>query len=95
MKEPILPALDLAELIEALAQRVSQRILERLPRATDANDPLLLTREQVAKKLGRTVPAVEHLIHEGKLPVVKFDRRTFVDVRDLLRMIDQSKKPGP
>ena len=57
------------------------------------NDPLLLTREQAARKLGRTVPALEHLIHEGKLPVVRIDCRVFIDVRDILRLIDQSKKP--
>jgi len=31
MKEPILPKLDLSALMEALAQRISRCILERLP----------------------------------------------------------------
>lgn len=95
MKEPILPELDLGALVEAFAERVSQRILERLPRASDGNDPLLLTREQAARKLGRTVPAIEHLINEGKLPVVRIDRRVFIDMRDIIRLIDQHKTPGP
>jgi hypothetical protein len=95
MKEPILPELDLSALMEALAQRISRCILERLPRAPNGNDPLLLTREQAALKLGRTLPALEHLIHEGKLPVVRIDRRVFIDVRDILRLIDDHKKLGP
>lgn len=43
----------------------------------------LLNVEEAAVYLGRTKEAVQHLIAAGKLPVVKSDRRVFLDIRDL------------
>jgi excisionase family DNA binding protein len=47
--------------------------------------------EEAAVYLGRTKEAVQHLIAAGKLPVVKPDRRVFLDIRDLDQWIEQCK----
>jgi hypothetical protein len=88
----LIPSLNLESRVVALAERVAEKILKRLP-ADSSNDdsPLLLTVEQGARKLGRTVPAIEHLIRENKLPVVRLDRRVFIDYRDILSLIERCK----
>ena len=83
--------LCLEPLIDAIADRVAIKVLERLPATTPADGPLLLTVAQAAVRLGRTVPAVQHLIRERRLPVVRFDRRVNVDERDILALINASK----
>jgi hypothetical protein len=35
--------------------------------------------------------AMQHMICAGKIPTVRMDRRVFVDVRDLDRLIENSK----
>ena len=88
----MIPTLDLDAMVEAVAERVAEKILKRFPsNSASVDDPLLLTTEQTAQKLGRTVPAVEHLIRENKLPVVRIDRRVFIDYRDILSLIDRHK----
>ena len=88
----MIPSLDLDAMVEAVAERVAEKILKRFPsNSASVGDPLLLTTEQTAQKLGRTVPAVEHLIRENKLPVVRIDRRVFIDYRDILSLIDRHK----
>lgn len=87
-----LPALDLDAIAESIAERVAQKILAHLPQhAPSADDPLLLSIDRAARKLGRTGPAVEHLIRENRLPVVRIDRRVFLDYRDILKLIDEHK----
>jgi Helix-turn-helix domain len=82
----------LTQFIESVAQRVVEKLSNRLPQQSHALDePLLLTVEQAARKLGRTAPAVEHLIRESKLPVVRIDRRVFIDYRDILSLVAQHK----
>jgi len=56
--------------------------------------PVLLTVEQAAAYLGRTKEAVQHLIAERKVPVVRADRRVFLDARDLDQWIEQNKERG-
>ncbi len=51
----------------------------------------LLTIEEAAEYLGRTVWGVREMIYSGKLPAVKIDRRVQLDIRDLERLIDQNK----
>ena len=41
--------------------------------------------------MGRTLEAMQHMICAGKIPTVRMDRRVFVDVRDLDRLIENSK----
>ena len=47
--------------------------------------------EQAATYLGRSKASVQHLISDGASPVVRHDRRVFLDVRDLDRWIDSAK----
>jgi hypothetical protein len=82
---------DLASLLDAIADRVAIKVLERMPTPPASDGPLLLTVGQAAIKLGRTVPAVEHLIRERRLPVVRFDRRVMLDVRDIVALVNTSK----
>jgi hypothetical protein len=82
---------DLDPLIDVIAERVAIKVLERLPNPPAGDGPLLLTVGQAAIKLGRTVPAVEHLIRERRLPVVRFDRRVMLDVRDIVALVNTSK----
>jgi len=94
MFQPIhsLPALDLDAIVETIADRVAEKILARLPQhSPSADDPLLLSIEQTARKLRRTVPAMEHLIRQHRLPIVRIDRRIFLDYRDILKLIDDHK----
>jgi excisionase family DNA binding protein len=79
-------------LIEALAERVAQRVCAHLAQGAAPNvRPRLLTVEQAALYLGRTKEAIEHMIASGKIPTVRFDRRVFVDVPDLDSLIENNK----
>ncbi|SPE32051.1 hypothetical protein SBA6_170009 [Candidatus Sulfopaludibacter sp. SbA6] len=51
----------------------------------------LYTVEESAVYMGRSLEAMQHMIGAGKIPTVRLDRRVFIDVRDLDRLIDQSK----
>jgi hypothetical protein len=82
---------DLDPLIDAIADRVAVKVIERLPTSAASDSPLLLTVEQAAIRLGRTVPAIEHLIHKRRLIAVRIDRRVMLDERDILALIDESK----
>ena len=87
-----LPGVDLTAFVDAVADRVATKVLAHMrPTLPAGEETLLLTIEQVARKLGRTVAAVEHLIRENKLPVVRIDRRIFVDHRDILALIERHK----
>ena len=78
--------------MDALADRVAIKVRQELNQTGNpAVKPRLLTAEQAGVYLGRTKEAVEHMIAGGKLPVVRADRRIFLDVRDLDRWIDANK----
>lgn len=51
----------------------------------------LLSVREASTYLGRSVPALRELIWAGKLPIVRSDRRIFLDVQDLDRWIDTHK----
>ena len=81
--------------LEAIFDAIADRVAERL-RGNDANDthtirPRLLSIDQAAQYLGRTRDSVEHLIAADKIPAVRIDRRVFVDVIDLDKLIEASK----
>ena len=86
-------AFNLDVLIDALAERVAVKV--RAESSLGVGGPLvrprLLTVEQAATYLGRTKASVQHLISDGAIPVVRHDRRVFLDVRDLDRWIDSAK----
>ena len=54
--------------------------------------PRLLTVEEAATYLGRTKGSVQHLVADGGLPVVRSDRRVFLDIQDLDRWIERNKQ---
>jgi hypothetical protein len=79
-------------LVTALARQVAAQVREEL--ATDAVasiTPRLLTVEQAATYMGRTEEAMQHMVANGKVPTVRIDRRVFLDVRDLNRLIENFK----
>ena len=51
----------------------------------------LLTVEDAALYVGRTKKAVQHIVASGKLPIVKADRRVFLDRKDLDEWIERNK----
>lgn len=51
----------------------------------------LLSVEEAASYMGRTTDAFRQLIHRGKVPVVRIDRRVQVDRQDLDRLIEGNK----
>ena len=85
--------LDIDGLLDKLAERVADRIGERLGgNGSGAVRPRLLTVEQAAHYLGRSKASVQHLVADGGLPVVRSDRRVFLDIRDLDRWIERNKQ---
>ena len=87
--------LTLDALIDALAERVAAKVRADLGAdGLSTVRPRLLTVEQAANYLGRSKEAVEHMIASAKIPTVRIDRRVFIDVRDLDRLIDESKVTG-
>ncbi len=90
-----LPGIDLTELADAMAERIAVKLHDRVPIQGNSDEPLLLTIEQAAQKLGRSVPATEHLVRSGKLKPVRIDRRVQIDYRDILTLIQQSKESAP
>jgi hypothetical protein len=77
--------------IEAIADRVAAKVREQL--AGDGNgtgsriEPRLLTVEPGAAYIGRSKKAMEHLIASKAVPIVRGDRRIFLDITDLDRWI--------
>jgi excisionase family DNA binding protein len=75
-------------LIEAIADAVAHR-LERL----QTTRKRLLTLEHAAEYLGMSDDTVERLVASGRLvPVRGLDRRIRFDIRDLDRLIEESKR---
>jgi hypothetical protein len=80
-------------LLDSLADRVAARLGERLGESNgSAIRPRLLTVSEAARYLGRTRYSVQHLIQNSTLPPVKLDSRTFLDIKDLDRLIDDAKR---
>lgn len=81
----------LSALADAVAERVATRLDTRTGDGAAALRPRLFTVEQAAVYLGRSEEGARHLIASGRLPTVKMDRRVFIDVKDLDRLIEESK----
>ena len=78
---------DFEALVDALADRVAERIREQ-PLTSQQR---LLTVRQAAEYIGRTEPAVRHLIAQSKIRAHKADRRISIDVRELDRWVEDNK----
>jgi len=81
---------DLGPILDAIAEAVAAKLEPRIASAKPIQ-PRLLTVKQAGEYLGCSEASVYHQVSEGKLPVVRRDRRVFLDVRDLDRMIDACK----
>ena len=90
----MIAGLNLDALLDDLSDRIVQKLRANLPSTNGSGTvaPRLLTVDQAAEYLGRTKTAVQHMISQRKIPVVKSDRRCFVDVRDLDRWIEDNKR---
>jgi excisionase family DNA binding protein len=73
--------------IDAIAEAVAER-LEHM----QGQRKRLLTMEDAAEYLGMSPDAIYHLVSDGKLKPVRFDRRLRFDVRDLDRLIEDGKQ---
>lgn len=82
---------DLEGLIDALADKVAERVQARMNKGGGVVRPRLLNVDQAALYLGRTEDSIRHMQKSGKLPVVKPDGRVQFDVHDLDRWIDTNK----
>ncbi len=84
---------DIDGLLDSLAEKVVGRLRAELDRTetTATVRPRLLTVDQAATYLGRTKTSIQHLISERAIPVVRHDRRVFLDVRDLDNWIESAK----
>ena len=84
---------DIDGLLDCLAEKVVGRLRAELDRTetTATVRPRLLTVDQAATYLGRTKTSIQHLISERAIPVVRHDRRVFLDIRDLDNWIDAAK----
>jgi hypothetical protein len=51
----------------------------------------LFSLDEAAEYLGRSREAMEHLVAQKKVLVVRFDRRVAIDVKDLERLIQENK----
>jgi len=84
--------LNIDGLLDALAKRVAAYVRAELAQDGPVGvKPRLLTVEQAATYLGRTEEAIQHMIAAAKIPTVRIDRRVFIDVRDLDRLIEEYK----
>jgi excisionase family DNA binding protein len=84
--------LKLDDLIDLLAERLAERVGAKLGDSKSNGGARLLPVEQAASYLGRSEDAIRHLIASGKLPVVRSDKRIFLDIQDLDRWISENKQ---
>jgi excisionase family DNA binding protein len=88
MQEPLLDSI-----VEAIAERVMAKIRPELSGGLPSPlvQPALLNVKDAAVYLGRSEQAVQHLIFQRELPVVRIGRRVHLDRRDLDAWIEKNK----
>jgi excisionase family DNA binding protein len=83
---------NLDSLIEALATAIAEKLRAQVPDSGAIPlEPRLLSVELAAVYLGRTKPAIQHMIADGTLHTVRADRRVFLDKNDLDQWIERNK----
>jgi excisionase family DNA binding protein len=88
------PDANFDSLLDAFSDLIAAKLGARLAGSAREGGKVqkrLLSVEEAAVYLGRSKEAVQHMIASGKLPVVKSDRRVFLDVKDLDQWIDRCK----
>jgi excisionase family DNA binding protein len=83
--------LNLEPIIDEIASKVAAKLSVELASSSGVQ-PRLLTLDQAAIYIGRTLPAIQHMVADGQIPTVRSDRRVFIDVRDLDGWIEQNKQ---
>jgi excisionase family DNA binding protein len=88
MQEPLLDSF-----VQVIAQKVIAQIRTELSRGalSPRIQPALFTVKEAAVYLGRTEQAMQHLIFQKDLPVVRVGRRVHLDRRDLDAWIEKHK----
>ena len=86
------PEATLTEAVNAIATAIASRVQDQLASTPVGVKPRLLDVEAAAVYLGRTERSVRGLVTGGKLPVVHLDRCVQFDVKDLDRIIENSKE---
>ena len=74
------------EYIEELAVRVQRRLDRSVPPTSPKR---LFTVPEAALYLGRSENAFKLLIHRGKLPVTRIDRKSQIDKKALDKLIEE------
>jgi len=83
--------LDFDSVLNEVAERVAAKLVARLPQSDVG--PRLLSVAQAALYLGRTKQAIQHMIAERRLPVVREGRRVHLDREALDRWIEGNTEP--
>jgi excisionase family DNA binding protein len=88
MQEPFLDGI-----VQAIAEQVIAKIRAELSGSglSTRIQPALFTVKEAAVYLGRSEQAVQHLIFQKELPVVRVGRRVHLDRRDLEAWIEKNK----
>ena len=88
MQEPLIDSL-----VQAIADRVMAKIRPELSGGVPSSrvQPALFSVKEAAVYLGRSEQAVQHLIFQRDLPVVRVGRRVHLDRRDLDAWIEKNK----
>jgi hypothetical protein len=86
----VIPGLNIDALLDALADKVAQRLREDPLEQRPA--PRLLSVEGAAKYLSRTPSAIRNMLNTKKLKPVRLDGRVYLDIQELDRMIEAAKE---
>jgi excisionase family DNA binding protein len=80
-------------LVDAIAEKVAAKVRAELARSqTSQIQPVLLNVKDAAVYLGRSEQALQHLIFQNELPVIRSGRRVHLDRRDLDKWIEERKR---
>ena len=69
----------------------AQRLYKPVSQTKEPLRKRLLTVKEASVYLGMTIPAIRERIWNGQIPIVRPDRRMFLDIHDLDKWIDQYK----
>ncbi len=76
---------------EEVAAKVKSEISSHVEQLVGRVQPALLTVKDAAFYIGRSEQAVQHLVFQRDLPVVRHGRRVHLDRRDLDAWIEKNK----
>ncbi len=74
---------------EALTTAIAEAVAARL-----ANTPRLVDRNALARLIGVSVPTIERLQREGKIPIVRAGARVLYDTNAVIAALSKNEKGG-